>query len=145
MSSVPLHYIDLRAFCYATEDDNRVEDALRTLLPEEFEIQRGESEGHHGDRILVLSARIERADEIRTVLDRLEDLPADEFEQVRNELDERVTENTEFFLTLSKQAAFSGEIKRGDGITFRAKVESYPAKKEHALENVEEILDTLEE
>lgn len=145
MSSVPLHYIDLRTFCYATEDDRRVEDALRLFLPEEFEIQRAESEGHHGDRILVLSARVENADEIRTGLESLESLPAEEFEQIQNELDERVTENTEFFLTLSKQAAFNGEVERGDGITFRAKVEAYPAKKAHAIDNVEEILETLEE
>lgn len=145
MSSVPLHYIDLRTFCYATEDDRRVEDALRLFLPEEFEIQRAESEGHHGDRILVLSARVENADEIRTGLESLESLPAEEFEQIQNELDERVTENTEFFLTLSKQAAFNGEVERGDGITFRAKVEAYPAKKAHAIDNVEAVLETLEE
>ncbi|MFC7072091.1 RNA-binding protein [Halovenus rubra] len=145
MSSVPFHYIDLRTFCYGTEDDERVEDALRSFLPEEFEIQRAESEGHHGDRILVLSARVENADEMRTVLGALGDLPDEEFAQVQDELDERVTENTEFFLSLSKQAAFSGDIERGDGITFRAKVEAYPAKKAHALENVKETLATLDE
>ena len=63
MSSVPFHYVDLRAFCYATEDDKRVADALRTFLPEETELERAESEGFHGDRILVLSARLERADD----------------------------------------------------------------------------------
>ncbi len=145
MSSVPLHYIDLRTFCYATEDDSRVEDALRTLLPEEFEIQRAESEGHHGDRILVMSARVEKANEMRTVLEQLERLPDEEFERVQAELEERVTENTEFFLTLSKQAAFNEAVERGDGITFRAKVEAYPAKKEHAIDNVETLLESLEE
>jgi RNA binding exosome subunit len=145
MSSVPFHYIDLRMFCYATEDDNRVEDALRTVLPDEFEIDRAESTGHHGDRILILSARVENASDMRTVLEALEELPDDEFEQVRSELDERVTENTEFFLTLSKQAAFNGTLERGDGFTFRAKVEAYPAKKDHAIENVEEMLDALGE
>jgi RNA binding exosome subunit len=145
MSSVQFHYIDLRTFCYATEDNNRVEDALRTFLPEEFEIERADSTGHHGDRILILSARVENANEMRTVLGQLADLPDAEFKAVRDELDERVTENTEFFLTLSKQAAFNGDVERGDGLTFRAKVEAYPAKKEHAIENVEEMLDTLGE
>ena len=40
MPSVPVHYVDLRAFCYATEDEKRVEAALRTYLPEEFPIER---------------------------------------------------------------------------------------------------------
>ena len=143
MSSVPFHYFDLRAFCYVTEDDKRVEDALRTVLPEEFEIQRAESEGHHGDRILVLSARVENADAMRTVLDSLGDLADEELDRVRTELDERVTENCEFFLTLDKQAAYGGEVALGDGITLRGKVEAYPAKRESAIENARDVVEDL--
>ena len=141
MPKIPLHYVDLRTFCYVTEDEKRVEQALRTFLPEEFEIDRVESEGHYGDRILVLSARVEKADDVRHVLSRLADL--DEFDRLLAELDERVTENTELFLTLDKQAAFNEEVRLGDGITFRAKVEAYPAKKEKAVENAEEVLERL--
>ena len=141
MPKIPLHYVDLRTFCYVTEDEKRVEQALRTFLPEEFEVDRAESEGHYGDRILVLSARVERADEVRHVLSKLADL--EDFDRLIEELDDRVTENTELFLTLDKQAAFNEEIRLGDGITFRAKVEAYPAKKEKAVENAEEVLERL--
>ncbi|WIV68159.1 RNA-binding protein [Natrialbaceae archaeon AArc-T1-2] len=141
MPKIPLHYVDLRAFCYATEDEKRVEEALRTFLPEEFEIDRAETEGHYGDRILVLSARVENADDVRYVLSRLADLA--ELDRLLAELDQRVTENTELFVTLDKQAAFEGEVRLGDGITFRAKVEAYPAKKEQAIENAEEVLERL--
>jgi len=143
MASVPLHYVDLRAFSYVTEDEKRVEEALRTVLPEEFELERTESEGHHGDRIVVLSARVENADEMRTVLDQLGHLPDDDLTRVVDELDERVNENCAFFLTLDKQAAFNGEVRTGDGITFRAKVEAYPAKKAAAVENMTELLEAL--
>ena len=138
MSSVPFHYVDLRAFCYATEDEKRVEQALRTYLPEEFPIERTESEGHHGDRILVLSARVEKADGIRHVLDRIAELG--EGDRIRDELDQRVTENCELFVRLDKQAAYRGRAELGDGITLRAKVEAYPAKKHIALEAVREAL-----
>ncbi len=144
MPQIPLHYVDLRTFCYATEDEKRVEEALRTFLPDDdepFEIDRVESEGHYGDRILVLSARVENADDVRHVLSRLADL--EEFETLIDELDERVTENTELFLRLDKQAAFKDEVRLGDGITFRAKVEAYPAKKARAVENAEEVLERL--
>ena len=143
MASVPLHYVDLRAFAYVTEDEKRVEEALRTVLPEEFELERTESEGHHGDRIVVLSARVENADEMRTVLDQLGRLPDEDLARVVDELDERVNENCAFFLTLDKQAAFTGEVRAGDGITFRAKVEAYPANKEAAVENMTELLEAL--
>jgi len=143
MPPVPLHYVDLRAFCFVTEDDKRVEDALRTFLPEEFPVERAESEGHHGDRILVLSARVENADETRTVLDRVADLPGDQFDRVRAELDERVDENCSLFLTFGKQDAFNGEVRLGEGITFRAKVEAYPANKEAAVGNARDLLERL--
>ncbi|WP_255149521.1 RNA-binding protein [Halorarius halobius] len=143
MSSVPFHYVDLRAFCYATEDDKRVADALRTFLPEETELERAESEGFHGDRILVLSARLERADDVRHVLARLDEL--DDIDTVLEELDQRVDDDCTFFLTLDKQAAFRGQVKRGDGITLRAKVEAYPAKKDAAVENVREAFAELRE
>ncbi|AGB32033.1 hypothetical protein C488_05868 [Natrinema pellirubrum DSM 15624] len=148
MPQIPLHYVDLRTFCYATEDEKRVEEALRTFLPDgddddPFEIERTESEGHYGDRILVLSARVENADDVRHVLSRLADLET--FDDLIAELDERVTENTELFLRLDKQAAFAGDVRLGDGITFRGKVEAYPAKKEKAVENAEDVLERLRE
>jgi len=138
MAALPIHYVDLRAFCYATEDEPRVEAALRTYLPEDVPIEREEGEGHHGDRILVLSARVENADDVRHVLDRVRELA--DLDAVVAGLDERVDENCSFFLKLDKQAAFRGEIERGDGIMLRAKVEAYPAKKPAAVENARAAL-----
>ncbi|WP_336022551.1 RNA-binding protein [Halobellus salinisoli] len=142
MPRIPFHYVDLRTFCYETEDEKRVESALGAFLPEEFELTRAESTGHHGDRIVVLSARVENADDVRHVLARLTELP--EFDALLDELDDRVTENTELFLRLDKQAAFRGEVRRGGGITLRAKVEAYPATKDAAVENAREALEQAE-
>ena len=139
MARVPVHYIDLRAFAYETEDEARVEAALRTFLPEEFALERGESRGHHGDRIVVRSARVERADDIRHVLAQIADAP--EYDRIFEELDDRITDNCEFFLRFDKQVAFRGEVRLGEGITVRAKVEAYPAKRAAALENAREALD----
>jgi hypothetical protein len=141
MSSIPFHYVDLRAFAYATEDDRRVEDALRTFLPEEFPIERVENTGFHGDRIVVFSARVENADDVRHVLERLATLP--DVETVLESLDDRVDEDCALFLRLDKQAAFRGEARLGDGITLRAKVEAYPAKREAAVENARGALEAL--
>lgn len=138
MPAVPFHYVDLRTFCYATEDEKRVEAALRTLLPADFEIDRMENEGHHGDRIVILSTRVENADDIRYVLAQLASLP--QIDRVIEELDERIDDNCSMFMRLDKQAAFSGEVRLGDGITLRAKVEAYPAKKPEAVENAREAL-----
>ncbi|EMA44709.1 RNA-binding protein [Halococcus saccharolyticus] len=138
MTETPFHYVDLRAFCYATEDEARVERALRTLLPKEFAIDRVASEGHHGDRIVVLSARAENADDVRHVLDRLADLDLD---RIRDELDERVNDNCALFMRLDKQAAYKGRVERGEGLELRGKIEAYPAKKESAVENAADALE----
>jgi hypothetical protein len=141
VASIPLHYVDLRAFSYATEDDRRVERALRALLPEDAEVERVESTGHLGDPILVLSARVERADEVRHVLGRL--ASAEGFDRLAAELDDRVTDNCELFVRLDKQAALGGEVRLGEGITLRAKVEAYPANREAAVENARDALAAL--
>jgi len=143
MPSVPFHYVDLRAFCYVTEDDRRVAAALGTFLPEECEVNRASSEGHYGDRIVVLSARVETADDVRAVLGRVSDLPEETLERVRSELDERVDENCSLFLTFDKQAAYNGTVELGDGITLRGKVEAYPANQEAAVENAREAFADL--
>lgn len=138
MGKIPFHYIDLRTFCYATEDEKRVEQAIRSFLPEEFELDRVENTGHHGDRIVVYSARAERADEMRHILSRLSELP--DIERVLDELDQRVDDNCSLFLRLDKQSAFKGDVRLGQGITLRAKVEAYPAKRPKAVENARKTL-----
>lgn len=141
MSSVPFHYVDLRAFAYATEDEKRVEQALQTFLPEEFPVERATAEGHYGDRIVTLSARVENADDVRHVLGVLAELP--DIEQVLTELDDRVNDNNALLIRLDKQEAFGGRVRLGEGLTLRAKVEAYPAKREKAVANAREALGEL--
>jgi RNA binding exosome subunit len=141
MASVPLHYVELRAFSYATEAEDRVAAALSRFLPEETELDRAESEGHFGDPIVVLSARLERAAEIRTVLDALRDLPDAEYDRVVAELDERVDPDCNLYVTLDKQAAVAGDVRLGEGITLRGKVEAYPADPDRAVANARGMLE----
>ena len=141
MSAVPFHYVDLRAFCYATEDERRVAAALRTFLPDDADLERQETEGHNGDRILVLSVRLERADEVRHVLSRLAEM--DDLDGLLDELDGRIDDNCAFFLGLDKQAAYGGDVGLGDGLMLRGKVEAYPAERERAIETAETALEEL--
>jgi RNA binding exosome subunit len=135
---VEFHYVDLRAFCYATEDEDRVEAALRHYLPEDYPVERETNEGHHGDEIVVLSARVDNADDVRTVMDRV--LEAGEGERIIEEIEDRVDEDCSFHLRLDKQAAYDGESALGDGLHLRAKVEAYPAKRQNAVEAVRRSL-----
>lgn len=133
MSQVPFHYIDLRAFCYETEDEELVAEALQTLLPPDTELQREETSGHLGDRILILSVRLETADAIRTVIDRLR--TGSVIDRIRGDLERRIDEDCALHLYLDKQAAVDGAVELGEGIAVRTKIEAYPATQENAIEN----------
>ncbi|MFW5900199.1 MAG: RNA-binding protein [Halodesulfurarchaeum sp.] len=135
---LPFHYVDLRAFCYATEDEQRVRDALRTVLPAEAEVESSVGEGHHGDRIVILSSRVDRAADVEAIFDRLK--REIDLERVRAELEDRLDDNNALYIGLDKQAAARGVLRLGDGVILRAKVEAYPAKRETALENASEVL-----
>jgi RNA binding exosome subunit len=137
---VEFHYIDLRAFCYATEKEDRVERALRHYLPEDCNVERETSEGHHGDEIVVVSARVENADEVRHVMNRVLDAGEGERERLVSEIEDRVDDDCSFHLRLDKQEAYSGVSELGDGLHLRAKVEAYPAKREKAVEAVRRSL-----
>jgi RNA binding exosome subunit len=141
MASVPLHYVELRAFCYATEAEDRVTTALSRLLPAETDLERAESEGHFGDPIVVLSARVERTGEIRTVLEAVDALPDAEYDRLVAELEERVDPDCNIYVTLDKQAAYEGDVRLGEGITLRGKVEAYPAEQGKAVANAREFLE----
>jgi len=137
---VEFHYVDLRAFCYATEEEDRVGCALRHYLPDEYPVERETSEGHHGDEIVVLSARVENADDVRHVMDRVLDAGKGERERIVDEIEDRVDDDCAFHLRLDKQDAYDGVSALGDGIHLRAKVEAYPAKRENAVEAVRRSL-----
>ena len=143
MAAVPLHYLELRAFCYATEDESKVREALETVGSSAMEFEREVTEGHYGDRIVILSTTIESTDEITSVLEGLTAVPG--FDRVITGLPEYVDEDCTFFLRLDKQRAFQGELRLGEGIHVRGKIEAYPAKREAAITNLREALLELVE
>lgn len=133
------HYVDLRCFCYATEDEDRVERALRWYLPDGATVDRTTSEGHYGDEIAVLSSRCENADDVRAIFGRVTEAPG--WATVTTEVGARVDDDCAFHLGLDKQAALSGEPELGDGIQLAAKVEAYPASHENAVAAVHRSFD----
>ncbi len=139
--TVPFHYIDLQAFSYATEDEERVTASMRKLLPDDVPVERVENTGYAGDPITVLSARVERAQELRTVLGNLQSMDESEWETVVAQIANRITDNCEFYLYLDKQRAFHGTVTLGNGLSVRGKVEAYPATKEGAVKNVREAFE----
>lgn len=136
------HWVEARAFCHATEDEEKVVAAIRTLLPE-GEVRREKLEGHFGNPLVSLAVRADSAAAMKDFWRRI--AAALGKEELARELESRIDEDTVFHLRVDKQEAFTGRIARpvGDVIDVRAKVAAYPRKPEVATKVVREFLEAL--
>jgi RNA binding exosome subunit len=134
--------LSFRTFAHATEDEEKVERALKFASGAE-EITKSRSEGYHGNPIMVMEAKITRSREIKEFL---ASLPADDVRRLLDTLERRVDDESMFFLRLDKQAAYEGRVALGENddiISVRGKIKSYPQSRENALRTMESILQDV--
>ena len=137
-------HLDLRTFCHATESEEKVRKAL-TFVSNCQDISVVHSEGYHGNKILIMECLISRKADIRAFFRRL---PLENLKEMLETIDNRMDEDGQFFFRLDKQKAFLEEMvlfTGDDCIHVRAKVESYPKRREKALENAKVMLQELVE
>ncbi len=126
------HWIEFRAFCHATEEEERVATALRTVAAD-AELRREALEGHFGNPLVVLTARVDGASAVRAAWRRIATaLGPDE---VLRDLSNRIDEDLVYHLRLDKQKAYLGAIElpgSADVIAMRGKVAAFPKRREVA-------------
>jgi RNA-binding protein len=128
-----------RTFAHATEDPDRVEQALKFVSGAE-EIQKSSSTGYHGNPIIVMEARVTEAKSIKALF---RSLSKEDLSQLLSSLDRRLDQDSFFFLRLGKQEAFLHQFKMTEGedvIAIRGKVKSYPQSRENAMIVMEKYL-----
>jgi RNA-binding protein len=136
-----IHYILFRTQSHVTEDVARVREALAHVLPPDTPLEEEETKGYFDNPIFILRARLEKKAAIKYMDFLKTKLHESDMSELIKELPERITEDCDLFLKLSKQDAFLGEFRTSyaqDVIALRARVEAYPAKKEIALKRMEE-------
>ncbi|KQM11696.1 hypothetical protein AOA80_06575 [Methanomassiliicoccales archaeon RumEn M1] len=134
--------LSFRTFAHATEDEEKVEQALK-LASGADEITRSKSEGYHGNPIVVMEAKISRSKEIKEFF---ASLSVEDVQRLLDTLEIRIDEESMFFLRLDKQAAFEGRLTLGrndDVISVRGKIKSYPQSRENALKTMGSILQDV--
>lgn len=132
------HWLELRGYCHATEDESKVEKAMRSLSPS-GRLLRQATEGHFGNPLLVLEIREESAAEIENFWRQLE--AAGVLSQLARTLRDRVDENCVLHFRLDKQAAYLGRISLSAGddtLAVAMKVRANPSKKSVAVKALEE-------
>ncbi len=130
-----IHNITFRTIVQATESEDRVKNALSLFIFDE-EINAIASEGHFGNPITILQARIEGKNCSRFIGLLKSSLPENELARLKNERCERIDEECIFHIRFDKQAAYKGEVQLAsttDTIAGQLKIKAFPAKKEKAI------------
>jgi RNA binding exosome subunit len=120
-------YIDVRFSVHATEDPDKVSEAVQQVLPadyaEDIPFKKRKLRGYYGNPITLSETRINKKDVIEALLRNLfSNLKEPERESLQREIDLHV-EKGSLYIRLDKQAAFQGELRfcKADPIRVRVR------------------------
>lgn len=136
------HWMKIRLFCYATEDEERLHDLMTVISgTEDFDAEM--SDGHHGNSMIILSAEIKGDAACKALFARF---GKDVLYDVLDDLDGRIDDDCTFYMRLDKQAAVSGAYRvahHGDVVSVTGKITAHPARKETAVNNMRKFLEDV--
>ncbi len=113
--ALPISYVDISLFAHATEDEDKVLDAARRILPEKHFsnviFEKSSLRGHHGNPITLFESNIKDKDIVKALVENLA-LNLDDLdkETLLNEIGSHL-EKGSLYIRLDKQAAFEGKLK----------------------------------
>lgn len=136
------HWLRVQAFCYSTEKEELIHDVMEELVGnDEFDCDI--SDGEHGNSMIIFKDEMTKQKEFTGLFTRLGESVRD---RLVSDIENRVDEDCVFYLRLDKQKAVAGEYRiahHGDVISVTGKVASHPARKEIAVKNLTEFLESL--
>ncbi|WP_297074149.1 RNA-binding protein [Thermococcus sp.] len=150
MAKLQAHHVRLTTFIHATEDEDKVLEAIATFIPEEideddvlFDVE--ETTGFFGNPIKVVNVEIKRSKAVRTFLKNFKELLSEEDKKyILGNLDEKVDDEGMLYIRFNKQKAYLGEAKVDEGadvVQVRIKVKAFPMRKESVVKAVKEWLE----
>jgi RNA-binding protein len=124
-SKPPIGHIDIRVFAHATEDSDKVQTAVRNLLPEELAqtlvFQKTSLTGHHGNSIIIFTAKLTDKKTLPAALEKIgTGLNALDKEELCRDLKLHL-EKRNLYLRFDKQSASLGTLKfsQNDPVHFK--------------------------
>jgi len=115
LSQPHVAYIDVRFSVHATEDLDKVINAVQQLLPadqvEDIAFKKKTLRGHYGNPITLFDTRIKKKKVVEALVKHLfSNLNEQDKASLLREIDQHVEEGS-LYIRLDKQAAFQGEIR----------------------------------
>ncbi|MCK4884481.1 hypothetical protein KAS24_00275 [Candidatus Bathyarchaeota archaeon] len=143
MSQLPIAYVDIRFCAHATEDVDKVVEAVHNILPsdklEDITFNRSCVEGHYGNPITFFETRIKDKETVRALVENLSvtlsSLDKEELGRTIN----RCVEKGSIYIRLDKQAALQGKIKFVTSDPIRIRIRFKKSKLEDVTEICREI------
>ncbi len=133
--------LSIQTFINATEDPDKVRNALRTLIGEELpeKMEAEELEGVHGNPITLVRIGYRRERDISRILVRWYDMAF--WKEAMERVDERLDEGLDMHVRVDKGSVCRGEIelwRTGGSIAITLKAATYPSSRERTLEILRE-------
>jgi len=143
LPQVPIAYMDIRFFAHATEDENKVVEAVQHILPanhlDEIIFKRSNLRGHHGNPITLFEIRINKKELMEATLANIASgLGELDKETLLQEINLH-TEKGNLYVRLDKQAAFQGNVKLCTADPIRLRVRFKKTKIEDIIEACRQI------
>ncbi|MEM2935551.1 MAG: RNA-binding domain-containing protein [Candidatus Bathyarchaeia archaeon] len=143
MSQLPLAYIDLRFSAHATEDPNKVLEAVKRILPTQYldliTFKQADLQGHFGNPIILFEARIKEEEIMKAFMENFSSKLGDiEKGKLLREFDLHVGDGS-LYLRLDKQAVSLGELRLGAADPIHIRIRFRKRKMEDILQFCREI------
>ena len=124
-SKPPIGYMDIRVFAHATEDIDKVQTAVRNLLPTELAetlvFEKTSLTGHYGNPIILFTAKLTDKKTLPAALEKIgSGLNSIDKEELCRDLKLHL-EKGNLYLRFDKQSAFLGTLKfsQNDPVHFK--------------------------
>ena len=115
MPRIPVADIEVRVFAHATEDPDKVVEAVQKILPEEhldeINFRKRKLKGHYGNPIQLIQAKIRKRKILEKILSKIaEKLSEIDKDLLSREIDMHIDKGS-LYLRFDKQAALQDELR----------------------------------
>jgi len=143
LPQLPVAYVDIRFCAHATEDLDKVMEAVQNILPsdhmEDITFKRSSLEGHYGNPITFFETRIKDKETVRALVENLSSNLSSLDKAELGRTINRCVEKGSLYIRLDKQAALKGKIKFVTSDPIRIRIRFRKSKLEDVIEVCREI------
>jgi RNA binding exosome subunit len=136
------------AICHSTEDEHKVESALRNVIGTDVTLEHNRTETHFGQPMLIISGRAKGGKKFSDIVNRIS---PEDIEAILGQLEERLDSDNTLHIRLDKQQAYGGVLKlssdldpptrkRRDSIDIDIHITTYPSRRENAIRFIDSLL-----